>query len=386
MSPRERFTTSIKNILLAAFVSLAAFELFSFVATKFELLLLNDIPEVFQPRDSGFDWRTQKEAWGSWHRANATDRHRSSCFDVRYEANDFGARDTSFSYAKGKSRPRYILVGDSFAEGWGVDFNDTVQSRLENSLDIDVYNFGSDGYFGPVQYYLIYRNLAKQFDHDGVIVFFLPANDFTDNDFTLWKNSHPTWYRPYYRKADNGQYDIFYPDGAVKSELYQEARPSLPTRFLERYTYSVNTLRTVKYLLSENSIANGAYSGYFDATPAQQEAAIHFIRKIVAEAENRKVMILAIPTRADLARIRSGSSYKDQYWYRTLFSLQTANSNVDVIDMAENMPHDYADLFHRCDNHWNARGNLTAANMIADRYRASRSQASWLRGSAPVDR
>jgi len=95
------------------------------------------------------------------------------------------------------------------------------------------------------------------------------------------------------------------------------------------------------------------------------------------------MMILVIPNRADLVRIRSGRSYDDQYWYKTLLSLQATHANVDVIDMAESMPRDYEDLFHRCDNHWNARGNLAAASAIADRYRHSRNQASRLGGMAP---
>jgi hypothetical protein len=105
------------------------------------------------------------------------------------------------------------LLGDSFAEGWGVGIENTVQAQLEKSLGVDIYNFGSDGY-----YYLIYRDLAKKFDHDGIILFFLPPNDFTDNDFALRKNWHPTWYRPYYNKTVDGQYDIFYSERAVKSE------------------------------------------------------------------------------------------------------------------------------------------------------------------------
>jgi hypothetical protein len=135
-------------------------------------------------------------------------------------------------------------------------------------------------------------------------------------------------------------------------------------------------------LFSENSIEKGGYSGYYDATLAQQHAAIYFIEKIVTEAENKKVMILVVPNQVDLARIRSGRLYNDQYWYKTLLSLQAARSNVDVIDMAENLPRDYDDLFHRCDNHWNAVGNLAAASILADRYRGSRSQASRLDGTA----
>jgi hypothetical protein len=74
---------------------------------------------------------------------------------VSYRSNEVGARDTPFTHTKLNSKDRYILLGDSFAEGYGVNFEDTAQAQIEKLLGIDVYNFGSDGYFGPVQYYLI---------------------------------------------------------------------------------------------------------------------------------------------------------------------------------------------------------------------------------------
>jgi hypothetical protein len=47
-----------------------------------------------------------------------------------------------------------------------------VLNPLNRAIGAAIYNFGSDGYFGPLQYYLIYKDLAKQFEHDGVILFF----------------------------------------------------------------------------------------------------------------------------------------------------------------------------------------------------------------------
>ncbi len=361
----------MKNILLLIIVSLASLELFSFVATEGNFLLFNDVPEVYRQRYPGVSWRTQKDPWGAWHRANASDRHRSNCFDVRYRSNEVGARDTPFSRAKEGSKIRYILLGDSFAEGWGVDIQNTAQAKIEKILGIDVYNFGSDGYFGPVQYYLIYKDLASQYQHDGVILFFLPANDFTDNDYSLWKNFYPDWYRPYYKKRGDGQYDIFYPDHAVPMEHYEdETHEGIVKRFLIRYTFAANTLRTIKYLFSSDSIQKVGYSGYYDGTQEEQEAAIYFLEKIVTEAKAKKVMILVIPSREDLAQIHSGRPYKDQYWYKKLRSLEAANSNVDVIDMAPKMPSDYMKFFQPCDNHWNELGNMEAAKIIADRYRS----------------
>ena len=201
----------MKNAVLAVLVSLITLEVFSFAATEANLLMFNDFPSIYRQRYSGEDWRTQRDPWGAWHKANASDRHNSRCFDVRYRSNEVGARDTPFEQAKHDGKIRYVLIGDSFAEGFGVEFEDTAQAQLEKLLNINIYNFGSDGYFGPVQYYLMYKNLASQFQHDGVILFFLPANDFTDNDYSLWKDYHPTWYRPYYKRTGSDQYDIFYP-------------------------------------------------------------------------------------------------------------------------------------------------------------------------------
>ena len=301
----------MKNVVLLFLVSLITLELFSFAATEWNLLLFNDFPEIYRQRYSGDHWRTQKEPWGLWHRPNATDRHQSRCFDVRYQSNEVGARDTPFEHAKPDGRTRYILLGDLFAEGYGVNVEDRAQAQLEKLLGIDVYDFGST-YFGPVQYYLIYKDLASQFQHDGVILFFLPANDFTDNDYSLWKNFHPSWYRPYYKRLANGQYDIFYPEHAVPTERYQdEIELSTIKRLLFRYTFTANTLRTIKYLFARSPLEKLGYSGYFDATQSEQEAAIYFIEKIVREAEPRRVMIFVIPSPEDMKRIRAGQSYKN---------------------------------------------------------------------------
>jgi hypothetical protein len=376
----------MKNAVLALLVSLITLEVFSFTATEANLLLFNDFPSIYRQRYSGDDWRTQKDPWGTWHKANATDRHQSRCFDVNYRSNEVGARDTPFEPTKPDGQTRYILLGDSFAEGYGVQFEDTAQAQLEKLLDIDIYNFGSAGFFGPVQYDLIYKNLASKFQHDGVILFFLPANDFTDNDYSLWKNFHPSWYRPYYRKTDNGQYDIFYSEQAVPTEHYEdEVELGTFKRFLIRYTFTANTLRTIKYLFARSPLEKLGYSGYFDASREQQEAAIYFIEKIVKDAGPRRVIIFVIPNREDVKRIRAGNSYKNQYWFSKLNSLSSANSKVELIDMADHMPDDYSKLFLTCDSHWNALGNLEAAKIIAAKFRSLMGQSDTSNRMKPGD-
>jgi hypothetical protein len=353
------------NVLIVILVSLFSLEFFSFAATQANLLLFNDVPNVYRHRYDGEEWRNQKEAWGAWHRPNSTDRHRTDCFDVRYQANEIGARDGPFSKEKTGPAPRYILLGDSFAEGFGVDIEKTAQAQLEKLTGAEIYNFGSNGYFGPVQYYLLYKNLASQYQHDGVILFFLPGNDFTDNDFAIWKTFYPTWYRPYYKKEEGERYSILYPEGAVPDDHFD--RPGFLKRLLVDYTFTANTLRTVRYLFTQNAQEKSNYSGYFEATDDQQKAALYFLERIVDQARHRPVTILVIPYRQDLKRIQAGEDYKGQYWSRRLRLLQSERPNVDVIDMADSMPRNYEPFFLSCDNHWGELGNAEAAKLVAAR-------------------
>ena len=50
------------------------------------------------------------------------------------------------------------MIGDSFAEGYGVNLNNTSQKYIEDLTGLNVLNFGVSNNFGVVQYYLIYTN------------------------------------------------------------------------------------------------------------------------------------------------------------------------------------------------------------------------------------
>jgi hypothetical protein len=356
-------------LLLLVCTSLLCLEAFSFIATKAHLLLFNDTPWAYVQEKYGNEWRTQVAPWGAWHRVNASDRHKKDCFDVTYRSNNFGARDNDFTFRKTDVRPRFFLLGDSFAEGLGVNIEDTAQSQLERRLGIDAYNLGVAQYVGPVQYYLVYKSFAERFEHDGVILLFLPSNDFTDNDYEFWMRGGDarTAYRPDYNKRPDGQFDIVYPPGtAAQDHAYGDVTTLSPVlRFLVNYTFTANTLRTIKYLLSG---AETAYTGYFGATPGEQEAAVYFLKKIVAENGDKPMVVLIIPGHSDLTEIRQHKrSSANQPWHKDLMALNGKTPNTMVIDMAPAMPDDFSRFFLACDGHWNAAGHALAADLIAKR-------------------
>ena len=83
-------------------------------------------------------------------------------FDVEYRINSRGLRDseTDPSEAQGK---RLVLLGDSFAEGWGVEIGQAVSEQLEERLSTggvpgEVFNFGVAGYGTDQQLLLFERH------------------------------------------------------------------------------------------------------------------------------------------------------------------------------------------------------------------------------------
>ena len=147
------------------------FEIVSFLSFKFNLLEISHVPKVYlsESKIPNDEWWTEENSWGAWHKKNSITSQKRSCFDVIYESNEIGARDKSF---KTNSEKDVILIGDSFAEGYGVNYDDTSQKYIENIININVLNFGVSKNFGIVQYYLIYKNLASQFKHDKLIIYF----------------------------------------------------------------------------------------------------------------------------------------------------------------------------------------------------------------------
>lgn len=86
------------------------------------------------------------------------------------------------------------MLGDSFVWGYGVNDDETMAVHLDRALaGARVLNFGVCGY-GTDQAYLHYREVARQFEPDVVVLAFFPQNDYADN---LEGRAAPN-HRPYF--------------------------------------------------------------------------------------------------------------------------------------------------------------------------------------------
>jgi hypothetical protein len=370
----------LKSITTFLFVFFVSLEIFSFILSTANLLPVNDTPSLYRrfmdvKSNVATNWWTEEEIWGAWHHKNSVAHDTKNCFKVNYKSNGVGARDENFS--KIEKSKNFVLLGDSFAEGFGVNYEDTAQFIIERNIGHPIHNFGSAGNVGPLQYWLIYERLAKDYPHQGVIIFLLPANDFTDNDYAYWVNTKSNLlpnsdyerYRPYYIRQSTNDYEYFIPGNAIKKNVW--GVEGAPTGRLQLFIidnfWAANVLRSIKKIIFINSLTNEKpYSGYFDASFEQQRAALYFLKKIISSAHSKKIWIVSIPILEDYNRINKGEKLEGLYWRNSLVDLSSSSGGrVNFIDLIEHKPRNLTDVFLSCDGHWSTNGNKWAAEIIS---------------------
>jgi len=359
--------SKIKKTLLILLSLVFFFELISFIFFKTSLLDISHTPKLYLKKNviPTDEWWTEENIWGAWHKKNSSTIQKKSCFDVIYKSNELGARDDSF---KDNNDNDIILIGDSFAEGYGVNLENTSQKYIEQLTGRNVLNFGTSLNFGPVQYSILYEQFANKFKHKTLIIYFLPNNDFSENDYTNWKGSKR--FRPYYRPANSTIYETFIPNEAVKN--YKSDTKKIK-KFFKDYFWTSNLFININYnykLFRSKKKSSNDFSGYFDSSLEQQKAAIYFLDKMINRS-TLNVILVSIPRINDLKRLSKNSKLSDLYWNNYYTNMDISNKNFKFIDLIKHMPNNPDDLYLKCDGHWNGNGNLWAAKIISqhlDKY------------------
>ena len=324
-------------------IFLLLFEIFSYISTKFNLLIFNDDPVYNSTNHSdGNEWRIKDPIIAKWHKPFARDRHVTRCFDVEYGSNNIGARDVQ-NYYFSTFNNSIILLGDSFAEGYGVSLDKTFAKIIEKKLGKKVINLGvaeSD----VKDHYNRFNKLVQNNNFSEIVYFFLPANDYiakknlTSIDEKLKKNKI-----------------------SLLTILQNQIK-----EYLVYYTYSYNTLRSINFIIfnKDKTYKNSSYK-YDDKQKIDKT--FEFIEKII-EIKNKKKTLILIPIRKDLQHNGKDKSYKNLYWYEKINEIAKRN-NTKIIDL-----YDFFDLniqykyFHKCDLHWSDFGNEFVADIFINNY------------------
>ena len=124
--------------------------------------------------DSTLGWRNQPGQQGIFEHVKA--------FRTQVRISGKGLRDREYPYARTAGKQRILVLGDSFAWGFGVGQEEMFAKVLERMLgDVEVINAGVSGY-GTDQELLWYKAEGVRYNPDLVII------DVCGND--LYENSH----------------------------------------------------------------------------------------------------------------------------------------------------------------------------------------------------
>jgi hypothetical protein len=301
-------------------------------------------------------WADINPDFGVWHRPSGHFYHQGGCYSVQYTTNSYGARDVERSLHS--IRPRTVVLGDSFIEGVGAADKERLTNILEERTGREYLNFGTGGDFGPLQYALLYKTLAAQFDHDTVLVGVLPDNDFRDMSLEWGKLNHAGRFRPYY--ADDfsivytGKLNVHAGEG-FWDRVEAVLRAYLASYHVGQYIYaSLYWHRAPPY---------SGYNDYTDVDLARLEHALQDI-KSTADVHHARMAVFLIPSIRDFQRLHQTQSDRlgpviEQWGQANQIPIKDLLPEMDSSSRGK-----YENLFLSCDGHWSRDGNEVAAESL----------------------
>lgn len=310
-------------------------------------------------------WADINPDWGTWHEKYARYTLIKSCIRVDYQANSYGARDVE--RCRESTHSRVVVLGDSFMEGYGVRDADRVTNLLESKTGTEYLNFSTSGGFGVTQESILYKKLAKQFDHQVVMIGILPFNDFYDDDPEYGKKVYANRFKPYL-VGESPNYNLHYnnPKSTEASKLKS---------FLRGFTYTYNAWErmwaVLKIKANTSNQNEKGYSGYYDYTGSQLNRLKFALSDIKKEAKGKEVIIFTIPVISDFIRYKEAKNAEPPLSKE--LRLFANKSGIRYLDLLPKMVDgDWQRYKLPCDNHWSEYGNQVVADILMKEFNLNR--------------
>ncbi len=278
--------------------------------------------------------------YGLAHVPKARGKFSSFWFDTIVTINSKGFRGPPLPYERTRNVSRIVLLGDSFAWGYGTNYPDTFAARLEQDLShAEVVNLGVSGY-STDQQLLLYLDEGRRYKPDLVLVL-VAANDITYNAETL---AYTIYGKPAFIAKDGDLVVINQPVAKtpwIKQAVVRIAWRSYVLNQLARY------LRTFSQPGGQNVLLG-------DGTPNITARLLLALRE-ETEKDGADLLVVFVEDMTD------GS----------LFATFLQQHNAESVLLDQYLTHDDQSLHLRDGRHWNAAGHAIVARVLADRLRSS---------------
>jgi len=258
---------------------------------------------------------------------------------VMVRTNSLGFREKEYTVERTPGVPRIVVLGDSFTQGLGVDFEDMYVKRLEASLirswgPTEVINFGVSGYSTALELATL-REVAARFRPDLIIV------GYVLNDVDL----------------DQPSTSVREKAASLPLEAHNELkRNSLLYRYLAPKMGAVAGLFGGRYAFGKTNYLSAAYSDDAPGWIAARQALLG----IAEEADKLRagLLVVVFPMIIDFKTYPLGHAHDAV----TRFCRE---NGIEVIDLLPRFRReDAAALTLFLDGHPNARGHAIFADEI----------------------
>ena len=312
----------------------------------------------------------KNKEWGVWHKPGQF-TYQDGCLEMDNLYNSYGARDKERTKSSTDSN-RVILLGDSFAEGFGVKENKRFSNLLEKETKHEMMNFSCNS-FSPLQAVLMYKNLAFQYAHNTIIFGIFPFNDIPDDDIDITGNDEV--YKPFLVKTDTG-YSIKY------TGIFNPADSTLnkskgsfterTVRFLKAFTCWYNIVSYLKLRNAENKKMKSSSakipSYYYDYSTSQIERLGEILKELRKSAGDKRIIVFTIPVVQDFLRMEKED--KQPPLPEELLKICTEN-NIEFLDLTQPIKatgKPYRGFYFYCDPHWNENGHKLVADILNNQF------------------
>lgn len=180
-------TFDLKSNLFSFFISLFICLLLAEVVLRVVTPAEANIHQLFCEHDPVLGWRKKSNFEGV---------HKTSEYEVFEKMNSEGIRGPEYKVEKDTGEYRILILGDSFAEGYTVEFEELFSEILKAELnknckvDYEVINGGTGGW-STDQEILFFENTGQKYNPDLTILLFCINDPWYNTQKKYWRGGKP---------------------------------------------------------------------------------------------------------------------------------------------------------------------------------------------------